>query len=146
MNELSREIEAEKEQILETLMALEDAMKRDQKTTIELAAMATFIQNVYNGMENILKRVLKHEGVTLPPSEFWHKDLLSAGVDNQIISLKLLKRLDVYRTFRHFFIHGYGIMIDKEKLIPLATGISDLWKDFESEIDIFMRPSESKPY
>ena len=47
-----------------------------------------------------------------------------------LISLELSKRLDEYRAFRHFSIHGYGIMLDKEKLMPLATNLPDLWSDF----------------
>jgi uncharacterized protein YutE (UPF0331/DUF86 family) len=46
----------------------------------------------------------------VPLSESWHKDLLDLSVDRQIISSELSKKLDEYRAFRHFFVHGYGIM------------------------------------
>ncbi len=133
MDELFREVQAEKEHILATLQALKEALERKEKTVVELAAIATFLQNTYNGIENILKRALKYKGISIPVSESWHKDLLDLSVNNQIISLELSKRLDEYRAFRHFFIHGYGIMLDKEKLMPLAKNLPDLWKDFESE-------------
>lgn len=29
-------------------------------------------------------------------------------------------------------------MLDKEKLIPLAENLPDLWKDFESELETFL--------
>jgi hypothetical protein len=29
-------------------------------------------------------------------------------------------------------------MLDKEKLMPLAENLSDLWKDFESELETFL--------
>lgn len=144
MDELLREIQAEKEHILITLQALKEASERKEKTDIELAAIATFLQNTYNGMENILKRMLKFKGISTPLSESWHKDLLDLSVDYQIISSKLSRRLDEYRAFRHFFIHGYGIMLDKEKLMPLAENLPDLWRDFESELETFLNSLTGK--
>lgn len=138
MDELLREVEAEKEHIQATLQALKEALGRKEKTVVELAAIATFLQNAYNGIENILKRILKYEGISVPFSESWHKDLLDLSVNHQIISSELSKRLDEYRAFRHFFVHGYGIMLDKEKLMPLAENLPDLWKDFESEVETFL--------
>ena len=138
MDELLREVEAEKEHIQATLQALKEALERKEKTVVELAAIATFLQNAYNGIENILKRILKYEGISVPLSESWHKDLLDLSVDRQIISSGLSRKLDEYRAFRHFFVHGYGIMLDKEKLMPLAENLPDLWKDFESEVETFL--------
>ncbi|HCX90118.1 MAG TPA: hypothetical protein DHT43_06285 [Deltaproteobacteria bacterium] len=112
MDELLREIAAEKEHILETLNALQEALERKEKTVIGLAAIATFLQNTYNGMENLLKRILKFKGVPVPVSESFHKDLLDLSADNKAISFELSKKFDEYRAFRHFFIHGYGIMLD----------------------------------
>ena len=138
MDELYREVQAEKEHILATLQALKEALERKEKTVVELAAIATFLQNAYNGIENILKRVLKYVGISVPLSESRHKDLLGLSVDRQIISSELSRRLEEYRAFRHFFIHGYGIMLDEEKLMPLAENLPDLWKDFESELETFL--------
>ena len=144
MDELLREVQAEKEYILDTLRALNEALQRKEKTAVELAAISTFLQNTYNGIENILKRILKFKGIAIPVSESWHKGLIDLSVDNQILPLELSKRLDEYRAFRHFSIHGYGVLLDKEKLMPLATNLPDLWSDFESEVDTFIRSSRNK--
>lgn len=85
--------------------------------------------------KNILKRILKFKGISIPNSESFHKDLLDISVENKIISFELSKKLDEYRAFRHFFVHGYGIMLDKEKLIPLAENLPNIWQQFESELD-----------
>ena len=138
MDELLREVQAEKEYLLNTFRALNEALQRKEKTVVELAAISTFLQNTYNGIENILKRVLKFKGISLPVSGSWHKDLLDLAVNNQIISLELSRRLDEYRAFRHFFIHGYGVLLDEEKLMPLVESLPDLWKYFEFEIDTFI--------
>ena len=89
MGELEEEILVEKEHISTTLRALEETMKRDDKTVIELAAIATFLQNTYNGIENILKRILKFKNISIPRSETYHKNLLDLSVEHHIISLEL---------------------------------------------------------
>jgi hypothetical protein len=86
MDELLREIQAEKEHIATTIQALKEASGRKGKTVIKLAAIVAFLQNAYNGIENILKRILKYEGISVHLSESWHKDLLDLSVDRQIIS------------------------------------------------------------
>lgn len=144
MDDMLREFQAEKELIENTLDALNEALKRKTQTVVELAAIATFLQNAYSGIENILKRTMKYKGISVLFAESWHKDLLDMSVDNQIISLKLSRKLDEYRAFRHFFIHGYGVMLDKKKLIPLAKELPNLWKDFEAELNAFITSLKHK--
>ncbi|MDI6784271.1 MAG: DUF86 domain-containing protein [bacterium] len=135
MDDMRREIAVEKEHITETLAALSQALDRKDKTVVELAAIATFLQNIYNGIENLLKRILKYKGILVPRSESSHKDLLDLAVEHRLISLELSNKLDEYRGFRHFVIHGYGIMLDAEQLIPLAEHIPTVWKELETELN-----------
>ena len=135
MDKLSRQILAEKEHILETFEALKLALNRKKTTIIELAAIATFLHDIYNGIENILKRILHFQQISIPKGKSSHKDLISLSLQNQIISPELSEKIDEYRAFRHFFIHGYGIKLDKEQLIPLAKKIPTLWNEFDIEIE-----------
>jgi len=144
MDELHREIAAEREHIADTLSALQEALRRKERTVVELAAMATFLQNTYNGMENLLKRILKPRRVSLPLSSSSHKDVLQLSVDNRIVSPELAEQLDEYRAFRHFSVHGYGIMLDEEKLIPLAEALPDTWGQLESELESFLKQHNAK--
>ena len=80
MVDLSRKVEAEKEKVEEVQRILEDPLGRPEKGTIELAAIGTFIHNIYNGIENILKQIIAHKGREIPRSENWHKDLLELAV------------------------------------------------------------------
>lgn len=138
LNDLLREIQVEKEHISKTLLALRESLKREEKTIIELAAIATFLQNTYKGIENLLKRILKFKKVYIPSSESSHKDLLDLSVEQHIISMELSNKLDEYRAFRHFFVHGYGIMLDEDKLIPLAGKIPKIWELFEAELNVLI--------
>ncbi|MDZ7291684.1 MAG: hypothetical protein ONB44_17595 [candidate division KSB1 bacterium] len=138
MDELLQDIAAEKERIESTLQALEKVLRRKRRTFVELAAIATCLHNSYSGMENLLKRVLKHLKVSLPDSTTSHKDLLALAVEQEIISQELLESLDEYRAFRHFFVHGYGILLQEAPLQPLAQSLPAVWNRFESELDAFI--------
>ena len=140
MDELRREILAEKEHISRTLRAMQEALARRERTIVELAAIATFLQNIYSGIENILKRVLKSRHISLPVAGSSHKDLLELSVDSGIVSPQLSEALDEYRAFRHFCVHGYGIMLDEAKLIPLADKLPGMWERFESELETLLQP------
>jgi len=135
MVDLTRKIAAEKENVEKALDNLKDAMGRKKKSTIELAAIATFLHNIYNGIENILKQVLKAKGVEVPKSETSHKDLLELSVSTGIISSKLSDQLYEYLTFRHFFIHSYGFMLEHTHLQDLSENILDVWLQFMAAVE-----------
>ncbi len=138
MDELVEELRIEKQLVSDTLAGLGEALSREALSIVERAAIATFILNVYNGMENMLKRVFKYYGFPLPDTQTWHKDLLLASQERGIITQELLERLDEYRAFRHFFVHGYGILLDERKLRPLAQGLQSAWEEFLREISAYL--------
>lgn len=138
MASLAQSFAAEKEKITATLTALEKTLRRKRRGFAELAAIATCLHNSYNGMENLLKRALKHLKIPLPDSPTSHKDILSQAVAVGIISQELSDRLDEYRTFRHFFVHGYGILLSEAPMQPLADGLPEVWERFEREFDSFV--------
>jgi uncharacterized protein YutE (UPF0331/DUF86 family) len=113
MDELLQDLAADKERIEATLVALAQTLRRKRRGFAELAAMATCLHNCYSGMENLLKRVLKHLQVPLTDSATSHKDLLDLAVEQSVISQELSEALDSYRAFRHFFVHGYGIALQE---------------------------------
>ena len=110
MVDITRQVAAEKENVEKALVNLRDAMGRREKSVVELAAIATFLHNIYNGIENILKQVLRAKGTEIQKSDTWHKDVLNLSVSLGIIPEKLSDDLYEYLTFRHFFVyaqHGY---------------------------------------
>ncbi|HHT9146922.1 MAG TPA: hypothetical protein ACFYD4_14805 [Candidatus Wunengus sp. YC61] len=135
MVDITRQVAAEKENVEKALVNLRDAMGRREKSVVELAAIATFLHNIYNGIENILKQVLKAKGTEIPKSDTWHKDLLNLSVSLGIIPEKLSDDLYEYLTFRHFFVHAYGFMLEEAHLENLANNITNVWLQFLSVIN-----------
>ena len=141
MVDITRQVAAEKENVEKALVNLRDAMGRREKSVVELAAIATFIHNIYNGIENILKQVLKAKGTEIPKSDTWHKDLLNLSVSLGIIPEKLSDDLYEYLTFRHFFVHAYGFMLEEAHLENLANNITNVWLQFLSVINKYCQTS-----
>jgi len=134
MARLPKQILVEKDNVEKTLANLKEAMERSEISSVELAAIGTFLHNIYNGIENILKQIVRLKGIEIPKSDSWHKDLLNLSVSKGIISEKMSDQLYEYLTFRHFFIHSYGFMLEESHLKGLATDIYDIWPQFMSEI------------
>jgi len=137
MVDLAKKIAAEKQNVEQALNNLKDAVSRKEKSTVELAAIATFLHNIYNGIENILKQVLKAKGVTVSRSETSHKDLLELSLSNGIIPEPLYDKLYEYLTFRHFFVHAYGFMLEEAHLKNLANNVPGVWSEFLSAVEKF---------
>ncbi len=143
MVDITRQVAAEKENVEKALGNLRDAMGRREKSVVELAAIATFLHNIYNGIENILKQVLKAKGTEIPKSDTWHKDLLNLSVSLGIIPEKLSDDLYEYLTFRHFFVHAYGFMLEEAHLENLANNITNVWLQFLSVINKYCQTSSN---
>ena len=111
MAELPESILAEQENVEAALGNLRQALSADRKSVIELAATATFVHNIYNGIENILKQVSLSRSLAVPKSDTWHQDLLKQSTAAGFISSELAQELKDYLGFRHFFVHGYGFML-----------------------------------
>ncbi|MBI4682225.1 MAG: hypothetical protein HY757_03900 [Nitrospirae bacterium] len=135
MDNLSRQLLAEKENVEAAMSNLQAALSREEKTVIELAAIGTFLHNIYSGIENIMKQILKSKGIAVPKSETWHKELLNLSVSQKILSEQLADSLYEYLTFRHFFVHAYGFMLDEDQLKDLANNISNIWSQFLAETE-----------
>ena len=139
MDKLRRQIRAEEENVEIALGNLKQTIKREERTVIELAAIGTFLHNIYNGVENILKQIIVAKGGELPVSGTWHKDLLNRSVSMGIVSEELSDELYRYLTFRHFFVHAYGFMLEETHLEDLVNDIPEIWSQFLSEIEKYLK-------
>lgn len=134
MVDLKKQVLAEKENIEKALINLKNVSKVKNKSVVELAAMSVFLHNFYNGIENILKQILKAKNIEITKTDNWHKELLKYSVSSGIISCKLSDKLYEYLAFRHFFVHSYGFMLKESHLENLTANVSEVWNNFIEEI------------
>lgn len=139
MNNITRRINAEKQNVEIALKNLDMAMAKKKKTTIELAATGTFLHNIYNGIENILKQILSEKSIRVTRTDTWHKDILNLSISHKIISKELADKLYEYLTFRHFFVHSYGFMLNEGQLKVLSNDVREVWVKFINEIERAMK-------
>ena len=52
-------------------------------------------------------------------------DIISAGLSDELYE---------YLTFRHFFVHAYGFMLEEAPLESLVHNIPGVWFKFISEV------------
>lgn len=135
MNSVKEKIYAEMENITKVLIELEKVKGRPNKELVVLVGIGAYIQNIYTGMENILKQLLLHKNISIPDTPTWHKDLLNLAVKHNFITKETADKIGKYLFFRHFFTHAYGFLIDETKLKPLMDNIPDIYSEFKREID-----------
>lgn len=138
--QLKKYCDAEFENIDTALSELASVIKpKKQKYSVaDLAAAATFIHNCYNGIENVLKRILIYSNINTAETPTWHRDLLKTSLDKKILSEKLYEILSNYLSFRHFFIHAYSFTLSWEELKPLANSLKDTVKEFKTAINDYI--------
>ncbi|GAB1350973.1 hypothetical protein MASR1M107_31880 [Ignavibacteriales bacterium] len=100
------------------------------------AALASFIAQFYNGVENIMKRIMKINGRTLPKGENWHAELFNQFIESDDPNTPVLFRgPDVLinkklRKFRHIVYHGYSFRLEYELMKSNVMGLQDSFKSF----------------
>ena len=116
--------------IKKTVTMIEHLLEKTYLSEYEIIALGTLLQNIYTGIEGILRYQLQNTGLKLQKDENWHKNLLMKSRENGIISDAQFEGLLELLLFRHMHMHGYGFMLDETRLRELAAPVPDLCKDF----------------
>lgn len=124
----------ERKNIEKTVAMIEDLSSKTDLSKYEVIALGTLLQNVYRGIEGILRYKLQNRGVKLQKDENWHKDLLIKSNENGFISGSQFEGFLELLLFRHMHIHGYGFMLDEKRLRQLAAPVPSLCQSFLSSL------------
>ncbi len=134
MDKYKERIEAEYEAIEKTLATLPEK-PIFQLSELELAGVATLLNNFYNGIENILKQIFQKKSIKLPEGPSWHQNLFISALEENILSENLANDIKKYLGFRHFASHGYAFNLNSERLEKLTDDIIKVFEDFKAEIN-----------
>jgi uncharacterized protein YutE (UPF0331/DUF86 family) len=127
-------IRAERDNILRTIDMIEDLTAKEEFSTYETIALGKLLQDVYTGLERILRSGLEQQGFKIPKTESWHKEVLLTSQKESIISQNQFEALRKLLVFRHTQIHGYGYMLDEQRLRELAEPVPKVCRDFLDNI------------
>ncbi len=142
MASVKEKVHAEMENITKVLIELEKVKDTPNKELVVLVGIGAYLQNVYTGMENVLKQLLSHKNIPIPDTPTWHKDLLNLAAEHNLITKEIADKIGKYLFFRHFFTHAYGFLIDEAKLKPLMDNIPDIYSEFKREIEKYLSKIE----
>jgi len=127
-------IRAEKENIQRTMEMVDDLLSQQDLSTYETIALGKLLQDVYTGIERILRSKLEQQGIKVPKTESWHKEILLEAKQNSIITEDQFDAFRKLLLFRHLQIHGYGYMLEEQRLRELAAPLPVVCKDFLSAV------------
>ena len=120
----------ERENIENALGMIEDLLGRPALSQYEVIALGTLLQNVYTGIESILRWQLTNRGTQVRRTESWHKELLTRSRQVGLVSEPHVEWLTELLLYRHMHIHGYGHMLDEVRLRELAAPVPQLCREY----------------
>jgi hypothetical protein len=132
------------DRVVAELVSLRRDVGEREPTLRELVAGGAFLTQFYNGVENVLKRISKHEGVPLPEGPDWHVELflrfctpstrgLPALLDEQ-----LRAELARFRGFRHVARTSYGTELDWKKVSVGIDRVVPTYARFREAIEHYL--------
>ncbi len=139
MADIKQKVHVEMENIETVLTELEKVKNRFNKELVVLVGIGGYLQNIYNGIENILKQILLFKNISIPDSPTWHKDLLNLSVKHKVIKRVTAEKIGKYLFFRHFFTHSYGFLIEERKIKPLMDNALKVCSVFNKEIEDYLK-------
>jgi uncharacterized protein YutE (UPF0331/DUF86 family) len=134
MANVRERVAAEIENIEEVLGGMPSAEALGRLSGLELAGVAALLHSFYNGVENVLKQVLRSRGEALPSGPSWHRDLVDLARRTGILSEAGHRGIRPYVAFRHFFSHGYACDLDPERLAPLVHDLRTVYETVKADI------------
>jgi hypothetical protein len=132
------------DRVVDELLSLRQDVGEREPRLRELVAGGAFLTQFYNGVENLLKRISKHEDVPLPQGPDWHVELfrrfctpssyrLPALLDEQLRS-----ELARFRGFRHVARTSYGTGLDWTKVSAGIDRVVPTYARFREAVEGYL--------
>lgn len=112
---------------------------KSEYSLVERAAIASFIVNIYSGVENILKQMLIFDKLDIKDSHEWHEKVLKKASEIGILPPDLYQILSKYLSFRNYFVYTYIFNINWEDMKVLADAIRDVLAKLRAEVDEYIQ-------
>lgn len=134
MADLRERIEAEFENIEKVLAELPSSKDLPFLSVLELAGTAALLHSFYNGLENILKQILRARGANLPQGASWHKELVEEALRMKVLPADLKENIGLYLAFRHYFTHAYAMDLYADRMEPLVDAAQVVYQNFRRAV------------
>ena len=113
--------------------------EKSEYSTVEKAALASFVINIYGGIEKILKQILIFDKLDVKDSPEWHEKVLKKSGEIGILPPELFKILSRYLSFRNYYIYSYVFDVNWDDLKAMVEAVGDVLSRFRSEVDEYIQ-------
>lgn len=133
MADLVERVDAELANIEEVLSRIPPAESLASLSELELAGVAALLNSFYNGLENVLRQIMRSRSLRLPTGRSWHKELVETARSEGIITGVTREGLKNFLAFRHFFSHAYAFDVDPSRVEPLVAEVQSFYASFKDD-------------
>ena len=127
-------LRSEAKNVLATIGLVEGLIGKKKLNQYEVIALGKLLQDVYTGVERILRCRLETMSIKVAKTENWHKELLLKAKQQSLITNEQFESIRKLLLFRHLEIHGYGFTLDEKRLRGLAEPALRFCREFLKEI------------
>jgi len=142
--EISIELEMMGTVVEEAVSLLHDIADSQEPTVREKTAAAAFLAQFYGGIENILKRIHRYHGISLPSGDAWHIEIFKRFCNPPYLSFPVLfdsslaADLAPFRKFRHVVYHGYGFQFDWSRMKDGLSEVEAVYSRFTFAVNEYV--------
>jgi hypothetical protein len=124
--------------VKEELFSIYDPGKTEYSIA-ERAALASFLVNIYGGIEKILKQMLIFDKLDVKESPEWHEKVLKKSGEIGILPPELFQALSGYLAFRNYFLYTYISEMRLEDIKALADTVPDILSRLRQEVEEYIQ-------
>ena len=101
MNAEAEYLRSEAENILATTDLVEELLGKKKLNRFEVIALGKLLQDVYTGIERILRSRLEMIGIKMAKTESWHKELILKAKGQSLVTDEQFEIIRKLLVFRH---------------------------------------------